>query len=419
MVAFGDKRFLEGADRIGNTLVRDAFWDGDRCTWLGWVDSYEKKKLVPKFTSCGPDVYSGTSGIATFIANLYRFSQDRQHLRVLEGAVNQVMSLQEDMIARGRYGIYFGVGGMALSFLRIGQCLDRPELIKRGMALLKLTNEFDLSAELIDIIVGSAGLILALLWAARHFQEPELLQIAVKHGNFLLQKATRDQHGISWVTFVNAKHQNLTGYAHGVSGIVHALLELYEATSEVRFKDAAIEGLQYEAHWFSDQKKNWVDLRSSSGESILQNNSELSCAMGWCHGAPGIGLSRLRITELLPDDLSIKTDLEAAITTTASSLAKPWAPGVGNYSLCHGAAGNADFMLMAGQQLKRPELTALAEKVGQEGIEFYVKQGLPWPCGNGGAGETPNLMLGTAGIGYFYLRLYAPEMVPSVLLISS
>jgi len=30
-------------------------------------------------------------------------------------------------------------------------------------------------------------------------------------------------------------------------------------------------------------------------------------------------------------------------------------------------------------------------------------------------GETPNLMLGTAGIGYFYLRLYDSAAVPSVL----
>jgi len=38
------------------------------------------------------------------------------------------------------------------------------------------------------------------------------------------------------------------------------------------------------------------------------------------------------------------------------------------------------------------------------------------PCGVVSGGETPNLMLGTAGIGYFYLRLYDSSAVPSVLL---
>ena len=33
------------------------------------------------------------------------------------------------------------------------------------------------------------------------------------------------------------------------------------------------------------------------------------------------------------------------------------------------------------------------------------------------ADETPSLMLGTAGIAYFYLRLYDPCQVPSVLIL--
>jgi hypothetical protein len=38
----------------------------------------------------------------------------------------------------------------------------------------------------------------------------------------------------------------------------------------------------------------------------------------------------------------------------------------------------------------------------------------PWPCGT--SGDTPNLMLGLAGIGYFYLRLAIPA-IPSILLL--
>ena len=48
--------------------------------------------------------------------------------------------------------------------------------------------------------------------------------------NTYLQQACRSERGISWQTFVNAKHQNLTGYAHGVSGIALALLELHAET---------------------------------------------------------------------------------------------------------------------------------------------------------------------------------------------
>jgi lantibiotic modifying enzyme len=37
-----------------------------------------------------------------------------------------------------------------------------------------------------------------------------------------------------------------------------------------------------------------------------------------------------------------------------------------------------------------------------------------WPCGIG-TGETPGLMLGLAGIGYFFLRVANPLDVPSML----
>ncbi|HEX5723916.1 MAG TPA: hypothetical protein VFX98_00545, partial [Longimicrobiaceae bacterium] len=59
-----------------------------------------------------------------------------------------------------------------------------------------------------------------------------------------------------------------------------------------------------------------------------------------------------------------------------------------------------------------------AERVGDRGIERYLAPRLPWPCGVPNGGETPALMLGTAGIGHFYLRLHAPERIPSVLLIT-
>jgi lantibiotic modifying enzyme len=59
----------------------------------------------------------------------------------------------------------------------------------------------------------------------------------------------------------------------------------------------------------------------------------------------------------------------------------------------------------------------LPEQVGEQGIEKIEHQDLRWPCGVTDGDETPNLMLGTAGIGYFYLRLYDPGNVPSVLIL--
>ena len=50
--------------------------------------------------------------------------------------------------------------------------------------------------------------------------------------------------------------------------------------------------------------------------------------------------------------------------------------------------------------------------MAEHGLARYDDWG--WPCGIPG-GRTPNLFLGLAGMGYFYLRLVDPK-VPSVLM---
>ena len=57
------------------------------------------------------------------------------------------------------------------------------------------------------------------------------------------------------------------------------------------------------------------------------------------------------------------------------------------------------------------------ERVGQLGISKYDQGRAAWPCGVPGGGETPNLMLGLAGIGYFYLRLHDARATPPVVMV--
>jgi len=75
------------------------------------------------------------------------------------------------------------------------------------------------------------------------------------------------------------------------------------------------------------------------------------------------------------------------------------------------------LLIYAAQVLNRPDCFAAAQQLGLKRIEAYEMNRLPWPCGVLGGGETPNLMLGLSGIGYFYLRLHDPANVPSVLIL--
>ena len=56
-----------------------------------------------------------------------------------------------------------------------------------------------------------------------------------------------------------------------------------------------------------------------------------------------------------------------------------------------------------------------AEQSARDAIAYEASGGA-WPCGVMGGAETPNLLLGTAGIGLHYLRLERPD-IPSVLMV--
>jgi lantibiotic modifying enzyme len=135
--------------------------------------------------------------------------------------------------------------------------------------------------------------------------------------------------------------------------------------------------------------------------------------IAWCHGAPGIGLSRLRAFQLTGDE-RYRNEAEAALRTTALSLRDATA---GNFSLCHGVFGNSELLLAVAEIFGDQQHREVAESTALRATEHYPKDE-HWPCGVPGGGETPNLMLGLAGIGYHYLRLYDAHSNPSVLCIS-
>ena len=77
----------------------------------------------------------------------------------------------------------------------------------------------------------------------------------------------------------------------------------------------------------------------------------------WCHGAPGIGLARLRSLPHL-DDATSRAEIGTALATTL-------AEGFGrNHSLCHGDLGNLDFVVQAAETARRP---AVASRGGPPG----------------------------------------------------
>jgi len=405
--------FLDQASAMARRICRDAIWSGGCCNWIGpFIESFNMWDVRQK--SFGPDLYSGTGGVALFLAAAAKLEPERIVRKTAEGAARHAHQHVDDFPPPLRIGVYSGTIGVAWALIRVGELLGDSVWQDRGIALLDGLGPDPTDAGL-DIMSGYAGAIPVLIQLARRYGRPAWIELASHWGDQLERAASKSAEGWSWKTIdipAAAAGRNLTGFSHGTAGIGWAFSELAEATSETRFRAAAAEAFRYERTFYSPENENWPDFR----DYLRPPGSPPEPMFGtaWCHGAPGIALSRLRSWRLTGDPQA-RAEAEAAVRTTKRSVEAPESVRAG-FSLCHGCAGNADVLLEAESTLGATDLRTAAEKAGYMGIEQFESQRLPWPCGLQGAGETSNLMLGTAGIGYFYLRLANPSM-PTVLMI--
>lgn len=413
--------FLEAADFVGAHLCRDALWASDRCNWLGDSMELVGGQWMVAHRAFGPELYGGTSGVALFLAEAYGQTGERLFRETALGGLRHAVSRLDSFAPLTRIGFYTGHTGIAYALVRCGEIFDDESLVERGLSLAEALATEEPDERATDVLAGSAGAIPALLLLQQKYKRDALLDLALNHGNFLVGAARKTPQGWSWNTLniePERRRQDLTGFSHGAGGIAWALLELHRATGEGRFRVAAEQGFHYERQHFNAEQGNWPDFRGlydpwmGGGEG----DSGPGYMIAWCHGAPGIGLSRLRAYALTGEG-SYREEADAALRTTARVLAQPVYHSQGNFSLCHGSFGNAELLLYASQLAGGGEHRAIAEQVGRQGIELCRKSYSPWPCGVLGGGETPGLLLGLAGIGHFYLRLHDPTGVPSVLII--
>jgi lantibiotic modifying enzyme len=415
------QQYLAVADALGARLCRDAVWDGHRCNWLG--DSMEAVEGTWQVAhrSFGPDLYAGTSGIALFLARLYAATGERLFQRTAVGALEHTLSRLHVLSSPFRAGVYSGLTGVAYALAHCAPLLGEERFREAAASALRELVTDEIRPEALDIVAGSAGAIpvflglSGLLGAEGH---GDLLDLARRHGDNLLATARRQGDAASWATIsaeVPAK-PDLTGFSHGTAGIGWSLLELAKATGEERYSDAAESAFRYERRCFSPQHGNWPDFR---GTQTGPNGTPVwGYSMAWCHGAPGIALSRARAFRLTGSE-EAKREAAVAIATTEMGVRQSLAyPGPADFSLCHGLAGNAECAAVAARTLGNGAGTGADRDLARFGIERYHADRAPWPCGVPGGGENPTLMLGLAGIGHFYLRLALPDQVPSVLMMT-
>ena len=400
------EKFLLAATRLGRLITKQAIWKGDRCNWLSF--NYDLT-----FSSLGPDLYYGTSGISIFLTRLYLATGDEEFRRTAIGALSQALSSVDSISNPYRLGLYTGRTGVALAAACLGRCLDHT-FLDRAFQLIRGFKPEEKYIVNADIISGKAGAIVALLALQEMVDDNNefLLELATMLGDNLLATA-ESGNGYSWNSPDVRTGYNLTGFSHGTAGIGYSLLKLFGRTGYSRFHRAAELAFKYERYHFNPSGQNWPDLRMSPS-----NDVHSSFTTTWCHGAPGIAISRLAAYDETKS-IIYRDEALVALRKTANETCNMLNSGTGNFSLCHGLAGNCEILLYGKHVLGKEPVSdmidiQLVTDVANTGIEKHSETKVPWPCGIQ-KGEPPGLMTGLSGIGYFYLRLFDSKKNPSIL----
>lgn len=386
-------------DEVWSRAVRGA--DG-AATWIG---SAQLRMDGRQDRGASYYLYDGSSGVALFFAALSQLTGDDAWLERAGAALRPIelvlasgqasLLLQHEGIGAGN-----GLGSLIYALTTVDRITRRHDFAQSIRALASfMTPERIRADRRLDVEGGAAGAILALL----HANGDGFVHQATECGEHLLASAApTESGGRAWP---NADGALLAGFAHGASGVAFALGELWRATGDARFQQAAGDAQIYESTIYSAAAQNWPILEKGlAGRDVFMN--------AWCHGAPGVALARLGLLETARTANTL-ADLIHAVETTIRG-------GIGDIDhLCCGNFGRIDILLTIAQRLKRDDLLLIAQQGTAAALQQADRRGRLALGNTSSSHFEAGFFRGVSGIGYTLLRLADPARLPSILDFSS
>ncbi len=362
--------------------------------------------------AANPSLYAGTPGVVLFFLELARATGDRSYLDdaargalTMMPAATSALPYPTPAPARG-VGLWEGLAGSAFVLQETGKAtgdrrftdaaLRATDLIVRQAKTVGAGVEW---GDTTDIISGSAGTGLYLLYAAREFNQPALTQLAGRAGLRLIELARKEGPGLKWA--MDPKFPRLMpNFSHGTAGIAYFLAALYEETRDRRFLDAAVAGARY-----------LQSVARTEGDVCLVFHDEPDGKdlyyLGWCHGPVGTARLFFELYRVTSDRQWLAWVQKSAQALRASGIPEARTPGFwNNVGQCCGSAGVADFFLALWRETGDARDLAFARRMIDDMLSRATPEagGLKWIQAE--HRSQPNLLVaqtgymqGAAGIG--------------------
>lgn len=214
--------------------------------------------------------YNGTPGIVLFLLESHHATGDE---RVLAEARLGADDLVASVPTYEDAGLYTGLAGTAYVLAEVHRATGEKKYLEASRHAARRIQELPMP-ESTDIISGSAGIGLFLLWSGAD---------ATAHGRHLVEAGRPEHGGLKWA--ISPKITNLyPNFSHGTAGVSYFLATLYGRTREQSFLDAALAGVRY---------LDAVAVRQANGYTVFHHEpggTDLFY-LSWCHGP--VGTARL------------------------------------------------------------------------------------------------------------------------------
>ena len=361
-------------------------------------------------------LYTGAPGVLLFLAELHRRVPDGAERDAVRGEIESGVRFVADRVEPAalarNFGLYTGLAGTAVALDRcaaaIGPgpvtpvCERALALVREGAKEAGAGVEWDAS---LDIISGSAGIMLALLASG----SPDDLALARKAGDRLIEQAIPDPPGARW-PFQAGATRNMPNFSHGNAGVAFALATLGQATGERRFLDAAVAGAEYLC----------ARADTTEGFRVFYDNiiTPPIHYLGWCHGPVGTARLFWRLHQVQAQRPEwARTVHDCARAVMSSGIHEHADCGFwNNLGVCCGNAGVALFFLDLARATGREDYAAYARQHADliDARAERTADGTKWTFAEHRrrpaelAAQT-GLMQGAAGIGLMFVALDAHE----------
>ncbi|MEO6911506.1 MAG: type 2 lanthipeptide synthetase LanM family protein [Edaphobacter sp.] len=375
---------------------------------VSWIAlEYLQKAGVFQFKPISFNLYSGALGVAYFFAALARITGAQSHRQYALAALAPVLRIAQrearEVLRFSGLGVGVGLGSLIYGLASIadllGPCGDSDACLEASMNCIPFITEKVLREDSNpDLMFGTAGGILALAKLRKVTRYPEVGDKIAEMAQSLLAKQQRMESGKNVVPTYEGRA--VTGLSHGVAGVALSLARAYEAVGDDRFLDAAFEHVEFEESLYDATRGIYPDYRSREGKPAYMTN--------WCHGAPGIGLTRLAIYGITQDDSlipQIKKNMEMTSRFPLDRLDH----------LCCGNLGRLDIQLEYAIRMQNSTLESIQKDTAFVVQRYYANGGFRFFVDTPSKVFCPGLFSGAAGIGYALLRLSNPGTLPCVL----